>query len=170
MRNHPTTNNSIPRAPRNRTLRLSPNEKARYASRLVKLCAPAQLHDIANKTIHQGLLTMLAWLPESFVDLLFIDPPYNLTKEFNETTFREQPTDVYTAWFESWFPQLIRTLKRTASVYICGDWRTAATIQRVAEKYLVVLNRITWEREKGRGAKQKLEEQRRGYLVLHRVR
>jgi site-specific DNA-methyltransferase (adenine-specific) len=154
MRNHPADDNSIRRAPRNRTLRLSPTEKACYASRLVRLCALAQLHDIANKTIHQDLLTMLAWLPEAFVDLLFIDPPYNLTKEFNGTTFREQPADAYTAWFEAWFPPLIRTLKRTASVYICSDWRSSATIQRIAEKHLIVRNRITWEREKGRGAKQ----------------
>jgi site-specific DNA-methyltransferase (adenine-specific) len=154
MRNHPTNDNSIPRAPRNRTLRLSPTEKARYASRLVRLCALVPLHDIANKTIHQDLLMMLAWLPESFVDLLFIDPPYNLTKEFNGTTFREQSADAYTAWFEAWFPPLIRTLKRTASVYICSDWRSSATIQRIAEKHLIVRNRITWEREKGRGAKQ----------------
>ena len=48
---------------------------------------------------------------------------------------------------------LLKTLKPTASVYICGDWRPAAAIQRVAEKYLIVRNRITWEREKGRGAK-----------------
>jgi site-specific DNA-methyltransferase (adenine-specific) len=48
---------------------------------------------------------------------------------------------------------LLKTLKPTASVYICGDWRSAAAIHLVAEKYLIVRNRITWEREKGRGAK-----------------
>jgi site-specific DNA-methyltransferase (adenine-specific) len=44
-------------------------------------------------------------------------------------------------------------LKPTASVYICGDWRSGAAIQRVGGRYLRLRNRITWEREKGRGAK-----------------
>ncbi|HEU4931570.1 MAG TPA: site-specific DNA-methyltransferase, partial [Pyrinomonadaceae bacterium] len=47
----------------------------------------------------------------------------------------------------------VRLLKPTASVYICGDWRSATAIQRVGEKYFISQNRITWEREKGRGAK-----------------
>jgi len=44
-------------------------------------------------------------------------------------------------------------LKPTASIYICGDWRSSTAIHRVIEKYFIVRNRITWEREKGRGAK-----------------
>jgi len=40
-----------------------------------------------------------------------------------------------------------------ASVYICGDWQSSAAIHLIVEKYLKVRNRITWEREKGRGAK-----------------
>ena len=51
------------------------------------------------------------------------------------------------------FRSLIRVLKPNASVYICGDWHTSASILAVASKYLTVRNRITWEREKGRGAK-----------------
>ena len=44
-------------------------------------------------------------------------------------------------------------MKPTASVYICGDWRSSAAIQRAGMKYFTLRNRITWEREKGRGAK-----------------
>ena len=88
------------------------------------------------------------------MDLLFIDPPYNLTKAFGKTTtFRERSIAEYQRWLESWLPQLLKILKPTASVYICGDWRSAAAIHLVAEQYLTVRNCITWEREKGRGAK-----------------
>ncbi len=44
-------------------------------------------------------------------------------------------------------------LKPTASIYICGDWRSAAAIQRAGSRHFRLQNRITWEREKGRGAK-----------------
>jgi site-specific DNA-methyltransferase (adenine-specific) len=63
------------------------------------------------------------------------------------------PLEEYQEWFESWFSRLIRMLKPTASVYICGDWRSSPAIYLVARKYLTVRNRITWEREKGRGSR-----------------
>jgi site-specific DNA-methyltransferase (adenine-specific) len=85
--------------------------------------------------------------------LLFVDPPYNLTKSFGETAFREQSIAAYQKWLDLWLPRLLKILKPTASVYICGDWRSAAAIHLVAEQHLKVRNCITWEREKGRGAK-----------------
>ena len=36
---------------------------------------------------------------------------------------------------------------------MCGDWKSSAALHRVLDRYVVVRNRITWEREKGRGAK-----------------
>lgn len=141
------------RAPRNKTITLTPTEKLQYGAKLVQLNAPATVQDILNKTIHQNLLDVLAYLPQQFVDLLFIDPPYNLNKSFNRRSFSRMPLDEYEAWLDSWLGPLVSTLKPTASVYICGDWQSAAAIQRIAQNYFVVRNRITWEREKGRGAK-----------------
>ena len=34
-------------------------------------------------------------LPESFVDLLIVDPPYNLTKNFNGSVFRQTSNEEY---------------------------------------------------------------------------
>jgi len=121
--------------------------------RLVRLTGPARPESIKEKTICQDLFEILDWLPVSFVDLLFLDPPYNLTKTFNGMTHKERSIRDYGEWFESWFAKILRTLKPTASVYICGDWRSSAAVHLVAEKHLIVRNRITWEREKGRGAK-----------------
>lgn len=141
------------KANKNRTIIIHNEEMPLYRNRLIKLSSNALHSEIENKTINQDLFTILDWLPESFVDLLFIDPPYNLTKSFNSNTFQERSTLEYAEWFESWFAKLIKILKPTASVYICGDWKSSASIHLVAEKYLRLRNRITWEREKGRGAK-----------------
>lgn len=145
--------NAKNRAPRNRTLTISPQQVKVFRSRFVRLSELATLAQIENKILLQNLFEILSFLPHKTVDLLFLDPPYNLTKSFNNMTFRRQSFEEYENWFESWFEPLIRVLKPSASVYICGDWRSASAIQRVASKYLVVRNRITWEREKGRGAK-----------------
>ncbi|MDT9726025.1 site-specific DNA-methyltransferase [Xylanibacillus composti] len=140
------------RAGRNRTMTLQPEEAARYASRLVRLHEPVTADAILDTTIQQDLFETLDYLPREFVDLLFIDPPYNISKSFNGKTFAKMDADQYTAWLDSWFSRLMPVLKPHASVYICGDWRSSHSIFEVASQYLHIQNRITWEREKGRGA------------------
>ena len=92
-------------------------------------------------------------LPKAFVDLLILDPPYNLTKKFGGETFREMSLPEYEVWFESWFLRLLPALKPRASLYACGNWKSSTALHRVLERHVIVRNRITWEREKGRGAK-----------------
>lgn len=141
------------RSPRNKTIRLSNEEMAVYKSRLLRLAAPTQLEEALNRTICQDVFEALEWLPAAFVDLLFADPPYNLDKTFNDHSFSERSLEEYEAWLDSWISDVRHVLKPTASIYICGDWRSSAAIYRVLRKYFIVRNRITWQREKGRGAK-----------------
>ena len=146
-------NNNGTRAPLNRTITLSAEERASYRASLAKLEAPADVENVRDKLFCQDVFTLLPLLPEQSVDLMFADPPYNLTKSFNDRKFKQTSIDEYSAWLDSWLAQTVRLLKPTASVYICGDWRSSSAIQRVGEKYFIPQNRITWEREKGRGAK-----------------
>ena len=143
----------VPRAPLNRTLTLSAEELAHYHGSLQKLDSTATRLEISDRIFCQDISTALPKLPDRAVDLLFADPPYNLTKNFNERKFKKISIDEYAEWLDSWLSQTVRLLKPTASIYICGDWRSSAAIQRIGEKYLITQNRITWEREKGRGAK-----------------
>ena len=131
------------RAPRNRTVTVSEAEAAALQARLFRLGGRVEREDIENRIINQDMCTALDWLPAAFVDLLFLDPPYNLPKAFNATTFRNRSAAEYAAWLDSWFGRVMRTLKPTASVYICGDWRSSAALQLIADKYLRVRNRIT---------------------------
>ncbi|MFC5468290.1 DNA-methyltransferase [Cohnella suwonensis] len=140
------------RAGRNRTVTLSEEERASYGRRLLTLSRPATAAELMDKTVHQNLLEALDYFPDAFVDLLFIDPPYNLTKNFNGKTFSRMDNEGYTEWLDGWFSRIVRLLKPNATVYVCGDWRSSHAIYEVASKHLLVRNRITWEREKGRGA------------------
>jgi site-specific DNA-methyltransferase (adenine-specific) len=138
------------RAPRNRTIDLSAEEIARYREHLV---FEDDLSDFQNKIIYGDAFQILKKLPRYSFDLLFADPPYNLTKNFGENSFKQTSLDEYEVWLESWLADCSKLLKKTASVYICGDWRSASAIQRVGMKFFTLRNRITWEREKGRGAR-----------------
>ncbi len=145
--------NSTKRAPRNRTIDLCREERTRFEGKLQRLAGLQSVMDLLDKTICMDLYNALPLLPDHFVDLLIIDPPYNLNKIFGAKKFKKMKDEDYGAWVDSWLGPLVRTLKETASVYICCDWRSSAAVEGVAKKYFKMRNRITWEREKGRGAK-----------------
>lgn len=132
---------------------LSDEEITSYKPGLVKVESPATVEQVRNKIVCNDVFQVLPNLPDACVDLMFADPPYNLTKSFNDRQFRKTSIDEYAEWLDSWLSQTVRILKPAASVYICGDWRCSTAIHRIGEKYFTPQNRITWEREKGRGAK-----------------
>ena len=136
------------RAGRNRTIVLTEEDKIRLSPRIAKAGA-----DYLDKTINSDLLKALPLLPDEFADLIIIDPPYNLTKNFAGKIFNERKDDDYEAYLETWFSDVCKKLKPNGSLYMCGDWKCTSALQRVIEKNLTILNRITWQREKGRGAK-----------------
>ena len=141
------------RAPRNRTLTCTEEEMTILSSELLQLSRPAAVEGVTNRVINQDFGDAVPLLPRSFVDLLVLDPPYNLTKNFNGHVFRAREAEEYTAWFVSMLSAMIPLLRSGASVYVCSDWRTSTLIFPVLDRYLDVRNRITWEREKGRGAR-----------------
>lgn len=141
------------RAPYNRTLTVKNEELIKLISHCIKLDKAAELKAITNQIINQNLFDVLDYLPDSFVDLLFIDPPYNLNKKFSSVSFKEMKENEYENWLDNWITKLVRTLKPKASIYFCCDWKTSIPVYNVLKKHFIIRNRITWEREKGRGAK-----------------
>ncbi len=142
------------RAPLNRTLTLTKSEILKFQEKLVTpKKAKFTLKQITDKIINADAFKVLDNLPDKFIDLLFVDPPYNLDKKFNLTVFREMENEKYAEWLESWISKIIKYLKDDSSIYICGDWKSSPAIYDVAKEYFIIRNRITWEREKGRGAK-----------------
>lgn len=141
------------KAPLNRTLEILPVEEKKLKSNLLRVNTPVSDKEITNKVINQDLFSVIDFLPNSFVDLLFLDPPYNIYKKFNSYSFKITDSDQYAKWMDSWLKKLVRLLKPDASVYICGDWHASSAIYNTGSKYFKLQNRITWEREKGRGAK-----------------
>lgn len=141
------------RAKNNRTLTLNSEEIDGLRSRLLTKENIHSASEITNRTINGDLLEMLEFVPDGFADLIIIDPPYNLSKNFNGMKFSRRSQKSYDEYLETWFPKVCKKLKANGSLYMCGDWKCTASLQNAIEKQLTVLNRITWQREKGRGAK-----------------
>ncbi|MBZ0199823.1 MAG: site-specific DNA-methyltransferase, partial [Ignavibacteriaceae bacterium] len=141
------------RAPYNRTITLSAAELEKFKHLHITPSKNVNVDDINNQIIKGDFFKVIDLLPDKFVDLLFIDPPYNLSKKFNDTKFKAMKLSEYEVYVDSWLSKLVRLLKPDASIYICGDWKSSNVLFTAASKYFVVQNRITWERDKGRGSK-----------------
>ncbi len=126
---------------------------ASLSTDLLRLTEPASPELLTNRIINQDLDRAIPFLPTGFVDLLILDPPYNLTKNYNGHVFRSREAEDYIAWFGRMLSSLLPLLRPKASLYVCSDWQTSNLVFPVLDKHLHVRNRITWEREKGRGAK-----------------
>lgn len=139
------------RAPRNRTVTLDDAERNRL-KRYLK--TESEVHaDTVDATVLGNCVEVAARLPPASVDMIFLDPPYNLNKRFGDSSFTKKPVEQYTDWLRGVLDALLPTVKPNGTVYICGDWHTSASIFTAASERLNIRNRITWEREKGRGAK-----------------
>ena len=156
---------STRKSARNKTLDLSEEEGDVYFKNCIDLSTGAQnlnseallVNQIKNKTICGNTFELMEKLPRSFVDLAVIDPPYNLSKTYSGKKFNQTSREEYALYTKDWLLKLLPLLKENASFYICCDWKSSMTIaQGLAdfeeEKRLIIRNRITWQREKGRGA------------------
>jgi len=138
---------------KNKTISLSSEDKVLLEKRIHTDLPKDKLKKPITGTINGNCIDWVEKLPDKFVDLLFLDPPYNLKKNFHEFKFNRMDVLKYTAWLDNTIKAILPLLKSTASVYICGDWFSSVSIYEVASKYFILRNRITWEREKGRGSK-----------------
>ena len=140
-------------ARRNKTLRISVEEGRTYLERCLRITRPAGLREVVGRTIVGDAFQVLPLLPRASVDLLIADPPYNLDKEFHGSAFRRLPEEEYEAYTASWLELVRPLLKPTASLYVCCDWRSSSAVSRALARHFTIRNRITWQREKGRGSR-----------------
>lgn len=140
------------RAARNRTIMIDEKQISELEKRLLLVEGPVKAEEIVDKTINGDIFKVIHYLPDAFADLIIIDPPYNLSKDFNGNKFSALKEEEYISYLRSWLPLVVRKLKPEGSLYLCCDWKSTAAVVTVLSGQLTVLNRITWQREKGRGA------------------
>lgn len=142
----------LKKAPRNKTMTITKTEQNTLLGDAIYLDKKSSLTMIKDKIILQDTFTAMDFMPDKSVDLMIVDPPYNLNKNFGTSNFKEMSDDKYAEWLDSWLKKTVRLLKDNASIYICTDWKSSISVPFVAGKYFILQNRISWEREKGRGA------------------
>ena len=139
---------------RNKTIDTSISDGELYLDRCIAVNEQINnIKNIINKTVNGDLFCILPLLPQESVDLIIADPPYNLTKSFNGNKFAKKSYDEYKEYTRAWLSLAHEILKPSGSIYVCCDWETSLIIGNVLGDFFKIKNRITWQREKGRGAK-----------------
>ncbi len=139
---------------RNKTIDTSISDGELYLDRCIAVNEQINnIKNIINKTVNGDLFCILPLLPQESVDLIIADPPYNLTKSFNGNKFAKKSSNEYKEYTRAWLSLTYEILKPSGSIYVCCDWETSLIIGNVLGDFFKIKNRITWQREKGRGAK-----------------
>ena len=142
------------KAERNKTIDFPPEDAPEYLARCLHVTEDVPLDAVCDRTICGDTFAVAPHLPRGFADLLIVDPPYNLTKDFSGGGFRRTTDANYAAFTRAWIELLLPLLKPDASVYVCCDWRSSPIVGLTLKDYFRLQNRITWQREKGRGAQR----------------
>lgn len=139
------------RSPLNKTIDTDIEEGRAYLER----CINANIDGTVppDSIVCADMFDVCSHIGDDSADLIIADPPYNLNKNYNGSSFRQMSTAEYEQYTCRWIEAVRPLLKKNGSIYVCCDWESSLIIGRVLGEFFVVRNRITWQREKGRGAR-----------------
>ena len=78
------------------------------------------------------------------IDLIFVDPPYNIGKNFNGNRDKWPSESAYFEWVSSWLDLCISKLKPTGSFYLMCATQCFAQFDLLLRDRLTILSRIVW--------------------------
>jgi len=84
------------------------------------------------------------YVPDSSVDLIFSDPPYNIGKNFNGTKDRWPSDEAYLTWCYQWLELCIQKLKPHGSLYVMTATQNMPYFDIFLRDRLTILSRIVW--------------------------
>lgn len=87
----------------------------------------------------------LSRVEDDSIDLIFIDPPYNLGKKYaNGIDDSWKSESEYIGWVYSWLDIAIKKLKKNGSLYIMNSVQNMPYIDIYLRDKLHILSRIVW--------------------------
>lgn len=131
---------------RNKTLAMEPGDENSYIPK------PLPEKELTPGIYWGEALQALKRIEDQSIQAVFADPPYfGKQKAFGRTV--PNVWEEYSIWTLEWLKEAYRVTKDTGSLYVCCDWSYSGKIQDLIEKAgFITINRITWKRDKGRGA------------------
>lgn len=97
-----------------------------------------------NRAHQADCLEALQALPESSIDLVFTDPPYNIGIKYEQGNTDNLPTEVYFSWCAQWFMACHRVLKPGGALYVMHYPEIAARWKTQLDMMFTFRRWITW--------------------------
>ena len=99
-----------------------------------------------NHLIYQGdaIDIMSTQIPDNSVDLIFVDPPYNIGKNFNGFKDKWETDEAYLLWCYKWLDLCVNKLKSNGSFYVMTSTQFMPYFDIYLRKKLDILSRIIW--------------------------
>ena len=101
----------------------------------------------ANNTIiywGDALQVLRTNIPEQSVDLIFVDPPYNIGKQLGDFSDRWPSEKDYIDWCVEWIDLCIKKLAPTGSMYIMTSTQCMPHVDIYVRERLHILSRVIW--------------------------
>jgi site-specific DNA-methyltransferase (adenine-specific) len=150
---------------RNKTIKLTEEEIERYIGKCYTndlfghetfdINTKLTSRELENKIINYDTHIILPFIQDEIFDLIIVDPPYNIDRQFDDLLWKKMGFKDYIEYLDSFLKYCVKSLKSNGTIYLCGDWKSSAAMQiaLATQNGLTIQNRITWSRDKGRGAK-----------------
>ena len=97
-----------------------------------------------HKLIKGDALKALKALPDNSVDLIFVDPPYNIGKNFNGYKDKWESDEKYLEWCYEWIDLCIKKLNDNGSMYLMGATQFIPFFDLFLRQKMQILARIVW--------------------------
>ena len=81
---------------------------------------------------------------DASVDLIFVDPPYNIGKKFADFHDKWPSDREYAEWCYRWIDICVRKLRSTGSMYLMASTQAMPYLDLYIRDRLTVLSRIVW--------------------------
>jgi len=104
------------------------------------------MQEILNRIFNEDMLKGIDKIPNNFLDLVVVDPPYCLGKDYGNNSDKLKPKD-YLEWSKKWIDAVIPKIKSTGSFYIFLTWQYSPEIFSYMKTKMIMVNEIIWDRK-----------------------
>ena len=97
-----------------------------------------------GRIFHGDALEVLQQITDESVDLLFVDPPYNIGKNFAGRKDKWKTDQDYLDWCYQWIDLCIKKVKPNGSIYLMTSTQFMPYFDLYVRDRVTVLSRIVW--------------------------
>lgn len=104
-----------------------------------------QYEDNGHILFHgDAIHTLSSKVPSESVDLIFVDPPYNIGKRFSNFYDKWESEEEYAKWAYKLLDECLRVLKPNGSLYVMTSTQAMSYFDLYLRQRMVILSRIVW--------------------------